>query len=116
MGSGIAQVSAQSGFKTILYDLNTVVVEKAANSIEQSLQSVSSKRKTGHRRKNATQQRLQFTSLLPDCIADIFIEAIAERSELKIDLFNQLAKMNNIVTAYLRPIHHLYPLTILLLR
>ncbi len=29
MGSGIAQVSAQSGFYTILYDLNPAMLEKA---------------------------------------------------------------------------------------
>ena len=95
MGSGIAQVSAQSGFKTILYDLNPAVLEKATNSIEKNLQSLVEKGKLAIAEKNAAQQRLQFTSLFADCIADIFIEAIAERPELKIDLFNQLAKMNN---------------------
>ncbi len=95
MGSGIAQVSAQSGFKTILYDLNPAVLEKAANSMEQSLQILVEKRKLAPIEKNATQQRLQFTNLLQDCIANIFIEAIAERPELKIELFNELAKLNN---------------------
>ena len=45
MGSGIAQVSAQSGFPTILYDVYPGVLEKAATNIEKSLQSLVEKRK-----------------------------------------------------------------------
>ena len=33
MGNGIAQVSAMSGFYTILYELNEVVLEKAKSTI-----------------------------------------------------------------------------------
>jgi 3-hydroxybutyryl-CoA dehydrogenase len=95
MGSGIAQVSAQSGFQTVLYDLDSVVLEKAATNIEKNLESLGEKGKLAAAEKIAIRQRLQFTSLLQDCVADIFIEAIAERPELKIDLFNQLAGMNN---------------------
>jgi 3-hydroxybutyryl-CoA dehydrogenase len=95
MGSGIAQVSAQSGFQTILYDLDSVVLEKAATNIEKSLHSLVEKGKLASAEKNIIQQRLQFTSLLQDCIADIFIEAIAEKPGLKIELFNQLAAIND---------------------
>src|SRR5688572_5246498 len=95
MGSGIAQVSAQSGFQTILYDLDPDVLQKAATHLEKSLQSLVEKGKLAFAEKKTIQQRLQFTSLLQDCIADIFIEAIAEKPELKIELFNQLDGMNN---------------------
>ena len=37
MGSGIAQAAAQAGFATILYELNTVVLEKAQAGIEKNL-------------------------------------------------------------------------------
>ena len=33
MGSGIAQVSAMAGFRTILYDLNSSVLDKARASL-----------------------------------------------------------------------------------
>jgi 3-hydroxybutyryl-CoA dehydrogenase len=94
MGSGIAQVAAQSGFQTILYDFNSAVVEKAAASIEQNLQLLVDKEKLLSSEKNAVRQRIQFTSSLQDCIADIFIEAIAEKTELKIELFIGLAGTN----------------------
>jgi len=94
MGSGIAQVSAHSGFQTILYDLNSVVLEKASAGIDKNLESLVDKEKLLSSEKDAVRQRIQYTSSLQDCVADIFIEAIAEKTELKIELFNELAKMN----------------------
>ena len=38
MGSGIALASAQSGFYTLLFDINTDVLEKAKISIQKNLQ------------------------------------------------------------------------------
>ena len=37
MGSGIAQAAAQSGFYTILYELNPAVLDTAKANIEKSL-------------------------------------------------------------------------------
>jgi len=70
------------------------VLEKAVTQVEKSLESLVEKGKLVSAEKNAIQRRLQFTDLLQDCIADIFIEAIAEKPELKIELFNELANMN----------------------
>ena len=94
MGSGIAQVAAQSGFQTILYDLNSAILEKASGAIEKALQILVGKEKILSSEKDAVRQRIQFTSSLQDCVGDIVIEAIAEKTELKIELFNQLGKMN----------------------
>jgi len=95
MGSGIAQVSAQAGFKTILYELNPAILEKAKVAIDKNLQSLVEKGKLAGIEKDAIQQRLQFSSELKDCIADVFIEAIVEKPELKIALFNQLNGFND---------------------
>jgi 3-hydroxybutyryl-CoA dehydrogenase len=100
MGSGIAQVSAQSGFQTILYDLNSVILEKAFGAIEKSMQSLVDREKLLPSEKDAASQRIKFTSSLQDCTADIFIEAIAEKTELKIELFNELSKINNAESIY----------------
>jgi len=94
MGSGIAQVAAQSGFQTILYDLSSSILEKATSSIEKNLQLLVEKEKLLTSARDAARHRIQFTSALQDCIADIFIEAIAEKPELKIELFNQLSVLN----------------------
>ena len=95
MGSGIAQVAAQSGFDTILYELNETVLEKAKKSIEKNLDSLIEKGKITAEEKGTIKNRIQFTSGIRVCIADVFIEAIIEKPEAKISLFNQLAAINN---------------------
>ena len=95
MGSGIAQVSAQAGFSTILYELNPAVLEKAKTNIDKSLQSIVEKGKITRADKEKIHDRIQYTSDLQTCKADVFIEAIVEKPEIKISLFNQLAKMND---------------------
>ena len=53
MGSGIAQVSAMAGFRTILYDLNKSVLEKARASLEKNLQSLVDKQRIDPEKKQA---------------------------------------------------------------
>lgn len=96
MGSGIAQVAAQSGVATILYELNPSVLEKAKSSIEKSLQALVERGKLDETGKQNTLTRIQFTGDINQCRADIFIEAIIEKPEVKISLFNQLAKLNKV--------------------
>ena len=95
MGSGIAQATAQAGFYTILYELNPVVLEKAKTSIQMNLQSLTEKGKITAEKKQKIFQQIQFTDDIQTCLADIFIEAIVEKPELKIALFNQLAELNH---------------------
>jgi len=95
MGSGIAQVAAQSGFHTILYELNETVLEKAKASIPRSLQSLVEKGKITAEEKEKIFQHIRFTDDLQTCLADVFIEAIIEKPEIKIGLFNQLAELNH---------------------
>ena len=51
MGSGIAQVSAQSDFYTILFDVNETVLEKAKVSIQKNLEYLIKQTKNYCRRK-----------------------------------------------------------------
>lgn len=94
MGSGIAQTAAQAGFTTILYELNPAVLEKAQTGIRKDLQKLVDKGKLAQHQKEAIIQRIRFTSDIHTCIAGIFIEAIVEKPEIKISLFNQLAGIN----------------------
>jgi len=100
MGSGIAQAAASSGFYTILYELNDAVLEKAKVSIEKNLQSLVEKRKITRNAKEETLNNLRFTNDLHDCLGDVIIEAIIEKSEAKIALFNQLAEINHSETVF----------------
>ena len=95
MGSGIAQVAAQSGFFTILYELNPAILQKARAGIEIKLQTLVEKGRMPAYEKEKTLQRIQFTSDIQICLADVFIEAIVEKPEIKVALFNQLAELNH---------------------
>jgi 3-hydroxybutyryl-CoA dehydrogenase len=95
MGSGIAQVAAQSGFDTILYDVNETVVDNAKISIQKNLQYLIDKNKITAREKEAIFNNIKFTKDIKDCNAFVIIEAIIEKEEAKVSLFNELAKYNN---------------------
>ena len=94
MGSGIAQVAAQSGFSTILYELNEQVLEKSKTAIGKSLDVLAEKGKISATDREEIFRRIHFTMHIEDCKADLFIEAIIERPEAKIDLFNKLSALN----------------------
>jgi 3-hydroxybutyryl-CoA dehydrogenase len=95
MGSGIAQAAIQSGIYTILYEPNTAVLEKAKAGIEKSLASLVEKGKITPEAKSKALMQIQFTDDIQGLLADVFIEAIIEKPEIKTGLFNQLAEMNH---------------------
>ena len=95
MGSGIALASAQSGFYTLLFDINKDVLEKAKTAIQKNLQFLSDKQKISAEEKETIYSRIQFITDTNDCLADIFIEAIVEKVEAKVAIFNQLAEVNH---------------------
>lgn len=95
MGSGIAQVAAMSGYKTILYDVDAAMVRKGQQSIEKNLRTLTEKNKLTVAEEQATTNRLSFTANIDDCIADLIIEAIVEKPGIKLDLFQKLANVNS---------------------
>jgi 3-hydroxybutyryl-CoA dehydrogenase len=95
MGSGIAQVAAQSGFYTLLFDINNEVLEKAKLAIQKNLQYLFDKQKITSEEKENIYNRIKFISDTNDCIADVFIEAIVEKVEAKVGIFNQLSEVNH---------------------
>lgn len=100
MGSGIAQAAAQSGIYTLLFDLNTEVLQKAKTSIKANLDTLVSKQKITEEQSSSVKNNLQFISDINGCIADVIIEAIIEKPEAKIALFNQLAEINHSDTIF----------------
>lgn len=100
MGSGIAQVAAQAGFYTIQYDLSEEMLQKSKAQINSSLDFLVGKQKISAEYKETVLSRIVFTNDINICIADLFIEAIIERKEAKINLFNQLAEMNHRETIF----------------
>lgn len=100
MGSGIAQVAAQSGYRTLLFDLNETVLEKAKAGIHKNLSGLADKGKISAEEKEKIYSSIIFTSAINDCVADLIIEAIIEKIEAKVDLFTKLAAINNAQTIF----------------
>jgi len=94
MGSGIAQVAAQAGYRTIQFDVNEAMLEKSRADIEKSLDFLVNKEKITESEKNATLGKLLFTNDVSVCKADVIIEAIVEQPEVKAELFQKLHAVN----------------------
>lgn len=95
MGAGIAQVFAQAGYKVLVYDLATMQLDKARAGINENLTRAVAKNKLSEPDKSATLERLQYTADLTALKADLIIEAVVEKLEVKRDLFAKLAEIND---------------------
>jgi 3-hydroxybutyryl-CoA dehydrogenase len=91
MGSGIAQVSAQAGFQTVVREVSAELVEKGLKGIDKNLARLVEKCTITEAAKGEIRGRLRgVTSLdeLKDC--DVIVEAIIEKLPAKRELFAAL--------------------------
>jgi 3-hydroxybutyryl-CoA dehydrogenase len=91
MGAGIAQVSAQAGYQTILFDSVTPALNKGMALIGSLLEKAVTKEKISTAERSSILERLSPASeltALKDC--DLVIEAIIENSDVKTKLFSEL--------------------------
>ena len=95
MGLGIAQLGVQHGLPTVLFDLSSTALEKAQAAIADGLGKLVEKNKLTPEAREAALARLTLTTELADVRADCIIEAVVERLEVKHQLFQQLAALNN---------------------
>lgn len=95
MGSGIAQVCAQAGFRTILYDNQEAMLDKAKLVIDENLDYLVRKEKISVEKKTEIFERIHFVHEIDKCTGYVIIEAITEKEEAKVSLFNKLAEFNN---------------------
>lgn len=90
MGNGIAQVGAQAGYDTVVYDVAEKALEKARSSIQQSLAKLEEKGKlTGSA--SDVLKRVRLTTQwhdLKDC--EFVVEAATENREIKFKIFRDL--------------------------
>jgi len=91
MGMGIAQALAQHGRDVIVCDLENPILEKGMNWVRQNLESLVKKEKiTSEEAKNIV-SRIKTTTNLDDIArADLIIEAVVEKIEVKKQVFAQL--------------------------
>ncbi len=92
MGIGIAQVFAQSGYKTYLLDAQPSLIEKGLGKIEKNLSRLVEKGKLEEERKNTVLGNLIAVEKPEETSGtiDLFLEAIPEDLELKRSFFRKL--------------------------
>ena len=95
MGSGIAQVAAQSGHRVVLVDINEEALNKAKNALNKIMMRMVEKGKWTEQFANDTFGRIDFSVDMNDFSGcGIVIEAIVENVEVKHAVFS---KMESIV-------------------
>jgi 3-hydroxybutyryl-CoA dehydrogenase len=90
MGSGIAQVCAQSGIKVMIYDISQEAIEKALKSIAWSVSKFIEKGKLTEE-KQTILNRISIREKLSGTVdTDLALEAVFENRELKEEIFTKL--------------------------
>lgn len=93
MGHGIAQISAHKGYQVYLYDIDKGMLEKAVAAVRGSIEKhFVAKGKITKEEGEAVISRIKTTTSLEEAAkeADIVIEAIPEKLELKKEVFARL--------------------------
>ena len=91
MGTGIAHVSALSGFDVTLVDIEQNLLEHSLTSIKKGLKRQVDKGKIYQEEMNAALVRIQtITEMKSLSSEDIVIEAATENKEVKISIFSEL--------------------------
>ncbi|MCG5250252.1 3-hydroxybutyryl-CoA dehydrogenase [Brevibacillus agri] len=91
MGSGIAQVAAQAGFRVYLNDVQQPFVERGLATIAKNLSRNVEKGKLSEDDKQAILSRLVVSTDLADAAeADFVIEAVTENMAVKTGIFSKL--------------------------
>jgi len=91
MGAGIAQVAAQAGFETLLYDIKQEFIDTGLGRIGSFLKGSRERGKISAEEEKQILDRLPSTTRLEDFAGTaLVIEAAPERLDLKRDIFKQL--------------------------
>ena len=91
MGTGIAHVSALSGFDVTLVDIEQNLLEHSLTSIKKGLKRQVDKGKISQEEMNTALGRIQtITEMKTLSSEDIVIEAATENKEVKISIFSEL--------------------------
>jgi 3-hydroxybutyryl-CoA dehydrogenase len=94
MGAGIAQVAAQAGWEVTLRDLDDAAVQRGLAGIRRSLEKFASKGALSAADVEAALGRIMPTTDLEAAAdADIVVEAVFERLDVKQDVFRELDRV-----------------------
>lgn len=95
MGSGIAQLAAQSGFEVTIYDVVENAARKGFEAINRNLTVAVEKKKLSLEQKDKILSRITATNDFNKLVADVVIEAIVENLEIKSETFSKLSVIND---------------------
>ena len=91
MGGGIAQTCAQSGYETVVLEVNQQLLDKGIKRIHGAWDTLASKGKLGQGQVDEYRARLHGTLEMADFAnCDLVIEAVIENMEEKLRLFSAL--------------------------
>ena len=91
MGAGIAQVAAQAGFQTLVYDIKQDFIDAGMGKIKNFLQGSRERGKISAEQEQETLRRFHTSTNLDETKGSaLVIEAAPEKLELKRDIFKQL--------------------------
>ncbi|NUF30322.1 3-hydroxyacyl-CoA dehydrogenase [Acinetobacter oleivorans] len=94
MGIGIAQLAIVNGHSTVLYDLDAQKSQQAAHGLEQTFKKLVEKSKLTQQQADEALARLTVVNQIEALRdADLVIEAVVEKKEVKQSLFKQLAEI-----------------------
>ncbi len=98
MGQGIAQVCAMAGYQVLLYDMNDEMLKRAIIQIKGNLDKGIERGKVTEDQRDQTLDSIMPIQHLNELIADLIIEAIVERLNVKQELFKKLEEINSVTT------------------
>lgn len=91
MGSGIAQVAAQSGYEVVLEDMKEEYVRAGFEKIKERLGKRVGEGKLESKEKDRILSNIKTTASLEDCRdVDLIIEAVIEKEDIKKQIFAEL--------------------------
>ena len=94
MGNGIAQVAAQAGFAVTLVDVAPAALDKGLAAIDKSLERLVAKGKLAAGERDAARARIRPAAALAALAeADLVVEAVVERFEVKREVFRELDRV-----------------------
>jgi 3-hydroxybutyryl-CoA dehydrogenase len=94
MGAGIAEVLARAGLSVTAVEISDEAVARGRGHVEHSTDRAVSRGKLDPADRDAIFERIRFSNSMDDLAnAELVIEAVPERMELKTDIFAQLDKI-----------------------
>jgi len=94
MGQGIAQVCAGAGYTVVLYDVQPDLPQTALAQIQKNLNNLVDKGKLEASQRDETMARIEVAGDFRQLEADLVIEAVIEKLEVKQKIFAELEKIN----------------------